>query len=373
MNSNVHPLVAALVIVLAIVAIGVWMWGSGAAANIGGPAELRADPDGHVYIQVQNKLIEHDELGAFVKTHDLSKLGVEVFLGGYAFFSNGDILLRRGPDPRSFSDNIRAFQRKTNRRSLDALTPDTGLYRCDLDTGACSLFGESAIDFKAAHGIFIDWQTDEVYISDTTRHMLRKYSADGGSLAGPVGGFKFPNQLLIFQGQLLVVDTNNHVIRIVDPRSGSFGYALGRKDVIPPEARAARQRWPSHVARVESQWWVNIMRTNMNEGGIYIFDDNWQYLRRVTLPRGADPISLIAFNDEVLVSDWNNDLVYRFSASGESLPAFDSKGLRQTLSAAQDARQRYELYKYLGVFLFCLVLGGLMVRALAVHMSTQSH
>jgi hypothetical protein len=298
-------------------------------------------------------------------------VGVELFLGTNGFFSNGDILLRRGPDPRSFTDNIRAFQRKTNRRSLQPMTPDTGLYRCNLETGACRLFGNNAIDFKAAHGIFIDWQTDDVYISDTTRHVLRKYSEEGEVLAGPEDGFRFPNQILMFDGQVLVADTNNHAIQIVDPQSSSFGRPIGRIDVVSAEARAARQIWPSHFVRAGDEWWVNNMRTNMNEGGIYVFDNNWQYLRRVSLPRGADPVSLIVLGNEVLVSDWNNDKVYRFSLAGEHLRDFESAGLDQIVAGAQEERRRFEAYKYLGIVLFAFVLGGLMVRALAVNMSAR--
>lgn len=371
MNSKVHPLVAALVIVLAIAALGIWTWGSAEFANIGGPAELRVDPAGHFYIQVQNKLIEHDSGGAFLRVHDLSEFGVDLFLGSFAFFSNGDILLRRGPDPRSLLDNIRAFQRKTNRHSLAADTPDTGMYRCDLDTKACRLFGDEAIDFKGAHGIFIDWQTNDVYIADTTRHVLRKYSEEGVVLAGPVDGFRFPNQLMLFDKSLLVADTNNHVIRMVDAGTGSFGDDRDRADVVAAEARAARQTWPSHFARVGDEWWVNNMRNNMAEGGLYIFDDDWQYVRKAELPGNADPIALVALGDEVLVSDWKNDRVYRFTAAGDRLADFESAGLQGLVAGAQEARQRYGAYKYLGVWLFALVFGGVLVRGLAVSMSAQ--
>ncbi|MGI9232281.1 MAG: hypothetical protein ACR2RD_01505 [Woeseiaceae bacterium] len=371
MNSNVHPLVAALVILLSVVAVGVWMWGSGEAARFGGPAELQTNAAGHLYVQIQNQLIEHDSNGTYLKTHDLTDLGVDLFLGSFAFFSNGDILLRRGPDPRSFIDNVRAFQRKTNQQSLEPITPDTGLYRCNLETRTCGLFGKSAIDFKAAHGIFIDWETDEVYISDTTRQVLRKYSAGGEALAEPVGRFRFPNQLLMFNDRLLVADTNHHVIRIVDARSSSFGADLSRKDIVPPKARAARQTWPSHFARVGDEWWVNNMRTGMNEGGIYVFDENWIFLRRAALPVNADPISLIAFGGEVLVSDWNNDKVHRLSVTGVPLPEFESAGLNSVVAAAQQSRRQYDVYKYGGIALFALVLGGLIVRALAVGMNSH--
>jgi len=372
MNSNVHPLVVALVLVLTAIAIATWMWGSGAAANIGGPSELKLDPRGHAYVQIQDKLVEHDANGQYVKTHRLGDMGVDLFLGGFDFFSNGDILLRRGPDPRSSADNFRAFQRKTNEQSIEPESPDSGLFRCELDTKHCTRFGQTGFDFKAAHGIVIDRKTDEVYISDTTRHLLRKYSSDGVELAGPISGFKFPNQILIFDEKLYVADTNHHEVRVVDPLTESFGDELARKNVIPEAATAARQTWPSHFIRVGDRWWVNNMRTGMNQGGIYLFDDNWRLIRKLILPDGADPIALLVFGDEVWISDWYNDKVRRFSTAGEPLADLNSTGLDDILEHARTERWKYEAISYSGIALILLVLGGLAVRGLAVGMSKDS-
>ena len=372
MNSKVHPLVVVLVILLAVFAIGIWTWGAGEAKAIGGPAGLRTDPDGHLYIQIQNQLLEHDSAGVFVARHDLAELGIEHLLGGIAFFSNGDVLLRRGPDPRSLSDNLRAYQRRTNEQSLVPETPDAGLYRCDLGTADCVRFGSGGIDFKAAHSVYIDWRKDEVYISDTTRHRLRKYSADGSILAAPVDGFKFPNQLLMHGGRLLVADTNHHQIRIVDPHTEAFGEELAVADVVPDVALVARQTWPSRIAGIGDEWWVNNMRSGMNEGGIYVFDKDWRYDRKLTLPPGADPMSLLPFRGEMLISDWNNDRVYRVSAEGELLADFVSPGLDEVLAESRAARRQFEVYGYSGIALFVLVLVGLFARGLAVSMATES-
>jgi hypothetical protein len=369
MNSNVHPLVVALVLVLTGLAIGTWMWGSGAAAKIGGPAELKIDPSGHGFVQIQDKLVEHDANGRYLKTHTLSDMGVDLFLGGFDFFSNGDILLRRGPDPRSMSDNFRALQRKTNEDSIKPDSPNSGLFRCELDTKYCTRFGQAGIDFKAAHGIFIDRRTDDVYVSDTTRHVLRKYSADGVELAGPLSGFKFPNQILIFDDKLYVADTNHHEVRVVDPRTESFGEELGRKNVTPEAATAARQTWPSHFIRVGDGWWVNNMRTGMNQGGIYLFDDNWRLDRKLNLPDDADPIALLNFGDEVWVSDWYNDKVRRFSRTGQPLTDLDSTGLDDILAYSRTERLKFEMISYSGIALILLILAGLAVRGFAVSMS----
>jgi len=372
MNSSVHPLVVALVLVLTGIAIGTWMWASGVAASIGGPAELKMAPNGHAYIQIQDKLVEHDANGQYLQTHDLGDMGVELFLGGFDFFSNGDVLLRRGPDPRSTGDNVRAFQRKTNHQSIETDVPNSGMFRCDLDTKYCARFGQTGIDFKAAYGIFIDRTTDDVFISDTTRHLLRKYSSDGVALAGPVSGFKFPNQILIFDEKLFVADTNHHEIRVVDPAAESFGNELGRTNVTPQLATAARQVWPSHFIRVGDGWWVNNMRTGMNQGGIYLFDDRWNLIRKLILPDDADPIALLAFGDEVWISDWYNDKVRRISNAGEPLADLESAGLDNILTLARSERRKFEMMSYSGIALFLLVLGGLAVRGFAVSMSTDA-
>lgn len=370
MNSKVHPLVVFLVMLLTFLAIGVWVWGTGEAKKIGGPAELRKDPDGHLFIQIQNQLLEHNPDGTFIGRHDLARFGVDIILGTIAFFSDGDILLRRGPDPRSFFDNVRAFQRLANEHSLIPESSDAGVYRCNLESMACELFGRSAIDFKAAYSIFIDWRTDDVYVADTSRHLLRKYSADGEAVAEPVAGFKFPNQLLVHDGHLFIADTNYHSIRIVDPRTESFGEKIDSIDVVPDAGNASGQTWPSHFARVGDEWWVNNMRRGMNEGGIYVFDDNWRYDRKVNLPRNADPISLLPFRGEVLISDWNNDRIHRISSKGEPLTDFASPGLEQVLAESRAARRQFGLYSYAGIALFVFVIVGLLVRGLASSMST---
>lgn len=372
MNSEVHPVVAALVLLLAAVALAIWTWGSDMAAGFGGPAELVTAPNGHHFVQIRNQLIEHDADGAYLRTHDLEKLDVEVLLGGIAFFANGDLLMRRGPDPRSFFDNLRAFQRQTNQNTLTPETGNSGLFRCNLEALACTRFGSPGIDFKAAFGVHIDRETGDVYIADTTRHRVRKYSAEGHELAEPATGFEFPNQVRLHEGQLLVADTNNHVIRKLDPRTAQFGTILASHLVVPAAAKSEERQWPSHFARVGEEWWVNVMKTAMDEGGLYVFDDDWDYLRTVTLPPQADPITILPLDDEVWVSDWNNDRVMRFRPGGERLPDLESPGLETVLSASRVERQRYRLYSYAGIALIVLLLLGLLVRGLAVSMNKSA-
>ena len=220
---KIHPAIVIVVVALTAIAIATKFWADGEALKYGGPSQLLADPRGHVYIQIQNQLLEHTAEGEFVRRHDLGELGVDPLIGVAAFFSNGDILLRRGEDRRSLRDGIAAYQRRENTSDLEPESPEAGLARCNLQTKQCRSFADPPVDFKSTIGMAIDPRTDEVYISDTTRHTLRKYAADGTALGEPMHGFKFPNQLLLHGEQLFVADTNHHQVRIVDPRTGLFG------------------------------------------------------------------------------------------------------------------------------------------------------
>jgi len=81
---------------------------------------------------------------------------------------------------------------------------------------------------------------------------------------------------------------------------------------------------------------------------------------------------LLAFGNEVLVSDWNNDRIHRLSVTGEPLADFESAGLEQILADSRKARGQFELIAYSGVALLALVLGSLLARALAVSVSPQA-
>ena len=110
-SMKIHPAIAVLVLACSIVGIGVKVWADGRVIELGGPAQLLRDPAGNVYLQIQNQLLQHDQAGIFVRRHDLGELGVDVVIGAIGFFPDGDILVRRGADPRTLSDNVAAYQR----------------------------------------------------------------------------------------------------------------------------------------------------------------------------------------------------------------------------------------------------------------------
>ncbi len=362
LNAKVHPATAAAVLILAAMAIAAKVWADGRVLDFGGPAQMARAPSGQVYIQVQNHLLQHDPQGGFVRHIDLAKLGVTEVIGGIAFFPNGDLLVRRGSDPRGFLDNLRAYLRLENKRSIFDPEPGNGLARCDLQSMQCRPFGSPPLDFRATFHAFVDPGGAGVYFSDTPRHALRRFSADGEQLASVASGLRFPNQLTVSDGRLLVADTNNH--RLAEFEIGGTGLPeTGSSiDVIPEEAASRGERWPTHFALVAGRWWVNNMRSNLRNGGVYVFDADWRFVERLALPDNADPIAILPFGTGALVSDWENLRVYRLDAAGRRLDDFNSAGLEEVLRDTREHRRFYAVVSWIGVGLFVLVLAGLMLK-----------
>ncbi len=365
MDKHIHPIAASAAVLICIAIFAIWFWSAAEAKNFGGPAGLTLDADGRLYIQIQNQLIEHDKNAGFAQRHDLAELGVDTLLGGTAFFADGDILLRRGPDTRSLWDTIRAYLRKENQKSLVPDAPNTGIYRCNLDKKRCDQFGHEPIDLKSAFSVFIDRESDDVFISDTSRHVVRKFTGEGMAAVEPIGGFRFPNHLMIHDGQLLVADTNHHRIRAIRIDSGEFGAESYASAVVPPVASDNEQSWPSHFARVNNEWWVINMTSAMNYGGIYAFDEAWRFTREIPLPRNADPISLVAFNGEILVSDWYGNRVHRLSTDGTALGDFQSYGLAEVLDEFASERRKFIFYAWAAVILGLLLLVIVVIKGTA--------
>jgi hypothetical protein len=362
LNAKVHPALATAVLVLAAIAIAVKIWGDGRSLDVGGPAQMLRAPAGHVYIQAGNRLLQHYSDGRFAREVDLASLDVTRVIGGIAFFPNGDLLIRRGSDPRSLMDNLRAYGRLKNRRPIFDAEPGSGLARCDLQQLQCVPFGTPPMDFRSTFHAYVEQQGDTVWFSDTPRHTLRRFSAAGEQLASLETGVRFPNQLLVDDGRLLVADTNNHRLAAFDISGPGIPANVSGIDVIPDEAAKRDERWPTHFARVGERWWVNNMRSNMRNGGIYVFDQDWRFIRRLALPEDADPITILPFGPGALVSDWDNLRVYRLDADGRRLDDFESAGLVAALGDAREQRRFYAVVSWLGIGLFVLVLAGLLLK-----------
>jgi hypothetical protein len=177
MNQNVNPVLAVFIIGVALTLLGGKFWAQQQALHVGGPDQMQYDPKGHLFIHVSDTLYELSPSGEWVQEYDLNNLGMAHLVGNFAFFSNGDLLIRRGKYNPGFLDGLLAFLRIRNTKPPISKDGYEGLVRCRLNTMQCTPFGNSGVDFDFAFHMNIDRESDTVYIADTSRHMLRKYDA----------------------------------------------------------------------------------------------------------------------------------------------------------------------------------------------------
>ncbi|MGD8641900.1 MAG: hypothetical protein PVG89_14795 [Gammaproteobacteria bacterium] len=357
MNQNVNPIAAVTIILIAVLLISLIFWARQAALLVGGPDQIQRDPEGNTIIHIAGTLYKVNPSFELMETVDLEALGVHHLVGDFAFFSNGDLLLRRGDYQPGFVESIVRYGRLPDTSPPVANQPDEGLHRCDLSSKECQPFGNNKVDFDSAFHIAIDWNTDTVYLSDTGRHILRKYNASGNELATKNTGYRFPNQITLAGNRLLVADTNHHAIQEAQTNTEHFGEIIATHHVA--DDTLGGKTWTYAFARVGDQWWINNMNHTMSHGAVAIYDDQWALKQTVTLPANADPIDIMALEHRVLVTDLDNIAIYQLGFDGQRLDLPLPGNMTAHLAELKGSRATYQQVSYamIGVFILFLIAG----------------
>lgn len=357
MNKSVNPLVAVAVILAAAVVLGLKFWFDHQALRVARPSLMQPHPRGGVVVLVGTSLFHVAPDLRLVDRTDLGAFGITEAVGDFAYFANGDLLIRTGSAESSLIDDLRIFARAEN-TNYQAAPEGSELNRCSVEKGTCSRFSSQLPVLDRTFRLHIDWLDDRVYLADTSRHRLMMFTASGELLASE-GGLKFPNQLRRYDDRLWLADTNHHGIR-------ELSIAKGRL-VMPGELhRTVEQndwRWPSAFVRVGDRWWVNTMLSGMRHGKVLIYDKNWNREKLADLPEGADPIGMELLGREVVISDLSNIAIYRFTQDGVRLPDLDVQELTRVLVASREQARRYQGLGYLTLAVGILALGAIFAVA----------
>lgn len=357
MDKPLNPLTVFLVLLLFGGLLSAKFWVAHRALEVDRPGHMQIHPDGRLFVQVGERLFALSP-GGGVMLFDLDELGVGRMLGDFAFFAGGDLLLRRGYHDPGFLRNLWRFFRFDNPTPERVENGEGGLFRCDLSTGECTLFGDGRHGLSDAFHLHIDRATDRVFLADTSRHQLILYGPDGGELDRYSEGLKFPNQIRFWDGRLYVANTNRYELAVIAVDESGFGEALPPIPVTAPRDGAQR-RWPVAFTRADGGWWVLMAQSDLAHGGIYRFD--LQGERTFTLPQsaGADPIFLEQFDNKLAVADFSARRIDWYESNGSPISAPEYPLLQQYLREldAQSAGYRDLDLFFTLLFAVALVLG----------------
>jgi len=349
-NAEIKPLHAIVVIAIALVLIYLYIWANGKWLEVGGPNQMRLDAEGNLYIHIAERLFRLDKNEASVKQYRLSDYGVYDMVGDFDFFANGDILLRKGHYDPGLVEGVQMYRRVIDQSDPRPTNPDEGLFRCQLDSRICSRFGQ--LDFNAAFHVLVDREYGDVYVSDTNRSAVRKYNSEGVEQSVDIDSFWFPNHSMLWNGYLLVADTNHHLIKALFTQNDDALKLFKAYPVAP--AQFGSKNWVFSFARVADTWWVNNMGMDMVYGLVGIFDDDFHFKKMVNLPQDADPNDMLVFKQLVYITDLANNRIYQLDLDGNLQNSNLPESIRDYLADLDSQRMIYKAIKYLAVALFVI-------------------
>lgn len=359
MNQEVKPLTA--IIVLAMFGLLLWgkFWAHEAAVSVYGFSNMHKHPNGTAYILLGNQLFGFDDKAKSTGQIDLLRLGVDndSTATNFAFFSNGDLLIRRHIVKYDFIYNLQVFFRLKNQQSKSSTNQQAGLFRCNTVSFECQPFTNPPLNLNDAFSLAVDLKTDRVFIADTSRHTLRLFSNSGEELDSKEG-FLFPNQIQFQDNKLYVADTNHHRLAVVGVEEKRFGEILEEMDTRAGPARLDGEVWPSGFMLAGDRRWVRNADDNMAHGGIYIFGNNGKFINRIDLPKAADPFALLQLGTSVLVNDFSQNRIYQFTLDGKALPDFQPDIMQPQLAILNAEKHKYQKLELTFTIAFALLLIG---------------
>lgn len=334
-------------------------WVSSASKSIMTYSYLHQHPDGSHFIKLNDQLFGFDIKGQFNKVIDLSKFKVQEHnASDFAFFSNGDLLVRRQSKDKNVIENLQRYFRFTNPTEKISSESDDGLFRCHIFTSECVGFTNKNLNLNEAFSLAIDWTTDRVFVADTSRHTITMFSSDGKELDS-AKNFKFPNQIDVSENKLYVADTNHHRIIALDISSDHLGELQEVIDIRIQESRKSGEIWPSAFMLLANERWVINNKNDMKDGGVYIFDEAGEFIKKLLLPINADPFALLKMGKFILISDFSQDRIYRYTLDGELQDDFNSPLMQNKLRELAEHRAHYDFLDKLFsiIIVVCLAIG----------------
>ncbi len=317
MQKSVNPIVAILIIGFASCLLYMYIWAGQQLIKLDTFGLAKTIDNERFAVQYGNRLLWINKNFGIENELSLDKFSQKSFVGDIDFFSNGDLLLALNQQPRTTEQQLAVLSRSTNRE----LEGEGALYRCNTDSFRCVVFARQLPVINRTFRLHIDKQ-DKVYLADTSRHQLWLLDSDGNTLANKAG-FRFPNQIVPQGENLVVADTNHHLLKVIKAAVNEFGNEIESVAVgldSPADWLNKKRKkyfWPVNLVWENSNYWVLIGDNNLSNSRLALYNIAGKFERELELPADADPISILAFDNKILVIDMALYQVHQFSINGE--------------------------------------------------------
>jgi hypothetical protein len=317
------PILAAAIVLLAFCLVGLRFWAQGQTKQDAGLSSVAIDPGQQPLVQIGDQLLFHDRAGLATRDASLASVGLQQ-ARVIDFFSNGDLLVLQPPPAAKLPAPLQQWF------GAPAITGDI-LLRCEPGNYQCA----SLLTGLGPAGILVDRRTDQLYLADASADSLRKLGADGTIIATRAIKLSSPLHLYLQEGILYLTQAGSDAVLVLKPDDHEFGKTLDSINLEMPAASQSGHIFPGAVAWFNQRWWALVQSHDASAAGLYLFNGRWEFERQVELADGAHPAALTAWAAKMLVSDSDNERIYRFDAAARAEKNFNSISMAASLDARQ--------------------------------------
>lgn len=387
MSTEIKPRLAAIVLALFLIPLGAKFYLSGQQAQyIVGNYYLTDARDNTLLLQIDKHLIHAGPATGMSRELKPEAPGFSA-RSQIAVFSNGDTLLRLGDWDTSvglylnmadFSSSPessvqQSLDEMASSRSADISTQGSRLARCKLESGECLPFHSQEHKYQHNYNLRIHPRDDSVFITEGLVHKISHYTPSGELISEYSKDLRYPKRIeLDADGSLYFANTNRHRIERLSTaaviRDGvsynTFGSAAGSIAVGPEVTGDSTYQFPMTVKFFANQWWVINMDNGMRRGRLFRFAQDGSFIGPWDLPHYAQPLDLLEFQGQLLISDASTGVIHRVDASGEALPDL---GFAQATNVALPMHEKMQSLDRINSMMswwITLVVIGLIVTAL---------
>jgi hypothetical protein len=366
-NNSVKVNVFFLIIFLA-AALTVRLWASSKSEAINGPMIMRTGPDSSVYFPCENQLYIYGQEGGLIEIVPLSRFGITSYIDDFWVFENKDLLLRKEIAQKSIAARIFESLQRPGPRMIDRVVANESMtQRCSVKNFRCVPLehGSEILNSLGIFRLFVDESKNNLYVSDNLGHELLLLDVTGKLVRKSGKNFEFPNQVSMGNnGLLYVADAEKHRIAAISTDYKTFGNI---EQEFKVEGEMGKP-YPVALAQAQSgEWWVVAAGMTMQNGALMIYSKEGTFMKTIELPEGADPFSIVAFENRVLVSDPTLMRIYSIGLDGTVQEDFGSDSLFLHLSYLRSRKKFYDSLASLSlaVLFVGLVIAFIFARSVA--------
>lgn len=384
---EIKPGLAALILALFLAPIGAKFYLSGQEARyIVGNYYLTDARDGTLLLQIDDHLLQAEPA-----TREARELKPEIPglspRSQLAVFRNGDVLARLGEwdtdiglylnmaDVSSSPENEvqQSLDQMASRRAASTSEEGSQLARCNLENGNCLPFHKGEHKYQHNYNLRIHPADDSVFITEGLVHKVSHYTPSGELISEYSRDLRYPKRVELHpDGSVYFANTNRHRIERLSTapviRQGesfnTIGSAIGTIPVGAELTGDYTYQWPMAAKFFADQWWVINMDGGMRRGRLFHFRASGEFIGEWSLPDYAEPLDLIVFEGQLLISDASTGIIHRVDSSGRTLSPWGLPAATDVTLPKHEELQRLKLLNNLMSWWIALVVIALIITAM---------